>query len=78
MHDNTHKQPFETEQAPYQDAQTDIATSLHNIGIAYKALGDTNKGLDYYEQALRMRQAIYKDDSSEVAGATQNNAEEEL
>ena len=42
-------------QALYPDANhPEVAQSLNNVGIAYQKLGDTKKGLEYQEQALKM------------------------
>ena len=37
----------------------DIATSLNNLGSAYKDLGDITKAITYYEESYAMFHMIY-------------------
>jgi hypothetical protein len=45
----------------------DIALSLNNVGLAYRDLGQKEKGLQYQEQALTMRQALYQGNHPDIA-----------
>ena len=35
-----------------------VAKSLHNLGVAYRSLGEYNKAIDYYQQSLAIKKEI--------------------
>jgi tetratricopeptide (TPR) repeat protein len=49
---------------------TDIASTLHNLGSLHKKLGDYNKAMAYYEESLAMMRHAYSDDAknTDIAG----------
>ncbi|CAH1241510.1 TTC28 [Branchiostoma lanceolatum] len=52
---------------------TDIATSLHNLGLSWQVAGDQQKAISYYEQSLAMEKTIYGDNTAhpDIAGSLQ-------
>ncbi|HJD63282.1 MAG TPA: tetratricopeptide repeat protein [Rickettsia endosymbiont of Degeeriella rufa] len=49
-----------------------IVISLKNIGIAYQKLGQFSKALEYLEEALKIRQALYQVDHPDIANSLNN------
>ena len=45
------------------------ATYLFNLGVSYKSRGDNDRALEYYEQSLKIRQAILGENHPDTAGS---------
>ncbi len=54
-----YKKALEMRQALYPGNHSDVADSLHAVGTVYETLGESNKGLGYFQQALEMDRALY-------------------
>ncbi len=59
----------------FKDVTSNISKSLNSIGRAYRALGGNEnilKGLQYHEEALKMRKALFPGNNSDVADELTN------
>ena len=54
------------------DDKVQIAKIVNNLGLSYKNAGDTDKALDYSQQALKMYTEIYGENHDLVAKALSN------
>lgn len=50
----------------------DYATLLNNIGGVYRAMGDYNKALEFYEKALNIREKVLGTEHRDTAGSYNN------
>jgi hypothetical protein len=71
------EQALEMRRELYKDQpHPNLATSLDNVGVAYRTLGDGEnalKGLKLQEQALEMRKGLYKDKPHPDLATSLNN-----
>ncbi|RIK77659.1 hypothetical protein DCC62_09135 [candidate division KSB1 bacterium] len=58
--------------AVYGDNHPSVARKLNNLGRAWKALGERQKAVGYYEQALAIDRAVYGDGHPSVARELNN------
>ncbi|CAF1289911.1 unnamed protein product, partial [Didymodactylos carnosus] len=56
-----HKNKWEILKALYDGDHPDVASSLEKLGYCYNKSGDAETGLEYCEQALKMRRNVYRD-----------------
>ena len=56
----------------YGDRHPNVATTLNNIGEAWRVLGEPKKAIGYYEQALSIAKEVYGDGHPKVADLFSN------
>jgi len=75
-HFNTQKDLQETALQIFQkvhgEQHPNVATSLSDLGIAWKALGDARKAIQYQEQALAIYKKVHGDQHPDVATSLNN------
>jgi tetratricopeptide (TPR) repeat protein/DNA-binding CsgD family transcriptional regulator len=56
----------------YKTNHTELANAYNTIGIIYRAIGNTGKGLKYLTQGLTIRQQLYPKNHSDIADSLYN------